>query len=193
MKRAWEYIIAFILILAATLAVVYAVGTLSNHNDQKQPSGFQKKPVANIPTKKQACGIFTLADAKRLLGDSVKGGDNPADTSSQDIDVTTCNYLQDLSSSNVPVSSGKTASLTVKIPKTADGIKSNQGQFGPIKPSGVEDISGYGDNAYWDTEHGQLDILKNNTWYILSNGSTTPSSRTLDEARQMADLLIGKM
>jgi hypothetical protein len=134
-----------------------------------------------------------LADAKQLLGDSVKGGDSPADTSSGDVDVSTCGYMQDLSGSNVPVSSGKSASLTVKIPKTAGGIKSNLGQFGPIKPDNVQDVSGYGDSAYWDAERGQFDVLKGNTWYILTNGSSSPSDRTLDDAKQMADLLINKM
>ena len=193
MKRAREYLVGAVLIIAAVLGVAYAVGNSTNHNDQSQPASAQKPPTPNIPAKKQACGIFTLAAAKQLLGDNVKGGETPADTSSQDVDVSTCNYLQDLSSSNAPVSSGKAASLTVKIPKTANGIKSNQGQFGTIKPGNVEDISGYGDSAYWDTGHGQMDILKNNTWYILSNGSANPSTRTLDEAKQMADLLIGKM
>jgi hypothetical protein len=193
LKRVWEYVIGLVLLIAAILAIVYAVGFSKNHNDQSQPASVPKKQTANIPAGKQACGVFTLADAKQLLGDSVKGGDNPADTSSNDVDVSTCNYLQDLSSSNVPVSSGKAASLTVKIPKTSNGINSNQGQFGKIKPSDVEDVSGYGDSAYWDVDHGQLDILKNNTWYILSNGSTTPSARTLDEAKQMADLLISKI
>jgi hypothetical protein len=193
LKRVWEYAIGLVLLVAAILAVVYAIGFSKNHNDQSQTASTQKKQTANISASKQACGVFTLADAKQLLGDSVKGGDSPADTSSGDVDVSTCNYLQDLSSSNVPVSSGKSATLTVKIPKTSSGINSNRGQFGPIKPSDVEDVSGYGDSAYWDTDHGQLDILKDNTWYILSNGSSTPSDRTLDEAKQMADLLIGKM
>jgi len=193
LKRAWEYAIGIVLVVAAVLAVVYVVGLSTNHNDQSQPASAPKKQAAGIQAKKQACGVFTLADAKQLLGDNVKGGSAPADTSSKDVDVSTCNYLQDLSSSNVPVSSGKSASLTVKIPKTSNGIKSNQGQFGPIKPGGVVDVSGYGDSAYWDAEHGQLDILKNDTWYILSNGPATPSSRTLDDAKQMADLLISKM
>jgi hypothetical protein len=192
-KRAWEYIIGFILIAGAAAGVVLAMNSSKTHDDNSHPASLQKKASATISPKKQACGIFTLADAKQLLGDIAKGGENQADTSSPDVDVTNCNYLQDLSSSNVPVSSSKSAGLTVKIPKTESGIKSNQGQFGPVKPGGVQDVSGYGDNAYWDPDHGQLDMIKNNTWYILSYGSTTPSARTLDEAKQLADLLINKM
>jgi len=191
-KRVLEYVIGLILIAGAAAGILLALNNSKNHNDNSHPASIQKK-TANIPVKKQACGIFTLSDAKQLLGDSAKGGDNQADTSSADIDVSICNYLQDLSNSNTPVSISKSASLTVKIPKTDSGIKSNQGQFGPIKPGGVEDISGYGDAAYWDPGHGQLDILKNNIWYILSYGSITPASRSLDEAKQMADLLIDKM
>jgi hypothetical protein len=192
-KRAWEYIIGLVLVAGAVAGVILAMNSSKAHDDNSHPASVQKKPSVSISPKKQACGIFTLADAKQLLGDSAKGGESQVDTSSPDVDVTTCNYLQDLSSSNVPVSSSKSAVLTVKIPKTQNGIKSNLGQFGPIKPAAVQDVSGYGDSAYWDPEHGQLDILKNNTWYILSYGSTTPASRTLDEAKQLADLLINKM
>jgi hypothetical protein len=192
-KRAWEYIIGLILIAGAVAGVVLAMNSSKTHDDNSHPASVQKKPVVNVPPEKQACGIFTLAVAKQLLGDSAKGGENQADTSSSDVDVTTCNYLQDLSSSNAPVSSSKTAGLEVKLPKTASGVKSNRGQFGPIKPGGVQDVSGYGDSAYWDPEHGQLDILKGDTWYILSYGSTTPSARSLDETEQLAGLLISRM
>ena len=193
MKRAWAYIIGLILVAGAAAGIILAVNSSKSHDDNSHPASVQKKSVDNISAKKQACGIFTLADAKLLLGDSAKGGENQAETSSKDVDVTTCNYSQDLSSNNAPVSSSKAASLEVKLPKTADGIKSNQGQFGVIKSGNVQDVSGYGDSAYWDPEHGQLDILKNNTWYILSYGSSAPASRTLDEAKQLADLLINKM
>jgi hypothetical protein len=193
LKRAWEYAIGIVLVAAAALAIVYVVGVSTNHNDQNRPASIPKKQSAGIPAQKQACGIFTLGLAKQLLGDNAKGADNPADTSSSDVDVSTCSYMQDLNGGNVPVSSGKNASLTVKIPKTANGVKSNLGQFGPIKPDNVQDVSGYGDSAYWDAERGQFDILKGNTWYILRNGSSTPSARTLDEAKQMAGLLISKM
>ena len=189
MRRRWVYIIGALLIIAAVSGIFLAMSNSKDHGD--------KSPASNTSTatafpKRQACTIFTLADAKQVLGDSAKGGENTGETSSDDLSVSTCTYTQD-TGSNVPVSAGKSATLLVRAPKTGAGTTSNQNQFGYRKPADSQHVAGYGDNAYWDPAYGQLDILKHNAWYILSNGPITPSSRTLDEAKQLADLLIGKM
>jgi hypothetical protein len=62
-----------------------------------------------------------------------------------------------------------------------------------VKPADAESVSGYGDSAYWDAKHGQLDILKNNSWYILTFGPVTPSDRSLEQTKQLADSLIDKL
>lgn len=189
MRRFWIWLLAIILVAAAVAAVILAA------KNSKSPSNkISNTPVATNknPSPKDACTIFTLADAKQLLGDTAKGGSNPIFESSSDFDVSTCTYTQD-QGANAPVSSKKSATLQVQAPKTAVGIASNQKEFGPFKPAGVQDVAGYGDLAYWDPEHGQMNILKDNIWYTLSYGPTTPSERTLDQAKQLADLLISKM
>lgn len=193
MKRSWIYIIGIVLILAATAAVIAALSNSgSSQKDKTSQSSAQKPSNSPTLTKRTACQIFSLADAKQVLGDSVKGGSNPVASSSDDLAVSTCTYTQD-TGNNAPVSAGKSATLLVRAPKTSAGSASNHNQFGPLKPTGVQEVSGYGDSAYWDPQYGQLDILKNNTWYILSNGPVTPASRTLDEAKQLADILISKL
>lgn len=193
MRRIWVINVGIILILAAVIGVVWARNNSKDHNSAQQTSSqiTQAKPGAK-PKAKTACSIFTLADAKQILGDTAKGGEAGDETSSADLTVSTCSYTQD-SGANVPVSGGKSASLLVRAPKTGAGITSNENQFGPLKPTGAEPVAGYGDNAYWDPQLGQLNILKNNAWYILSNGPVTPAARTLDEAKQLADLLIARM
>lgn len=190
MKRAWIYIIGAVLVIAATAAILIAMGSSKNHTDKKPAaSNSELKPKLAV---KQACTIFTLADAKQVLGDSAKGGETGTSTSSDALAVSTCSYTQQIGS-NTPVSSSKSASLLVRAPKNSAGVTSNQNQFSVLKPAGTQSVSGYGDNAYWDGQFGQLNILKNNTWYIVSNGPITPTARTLDQAKQLADLLINKM
>jgi hypothetical protein len=192
MRRRWVYLIGAVLIAAAAAAIVLAMGSSKNHNDKTSQTSAQKPATSPTFAKRQACSIFTLSDAKQVLGDSAKGGESTGETSSDDLLVSTCSYTQD-TGSNAPVSAGKSATLLVRAPKTGAGITSKQSQFGPLKPADSQHVAGYGDNAYWDPAYGQLDILKHNTWYILSSGPVTPSSRTLDEAKQLADILISKM
>jgi hypothetical protein len=189
MKRFSVYALGLILAAAAALAIILAV---DNSKDHKSSSSGPSNLSATTASK-QACSIFTLADAKPLLGASAKGGVNPIyDNPQADLSVTSCTYSQD-SGSNAPVSSNKTASLLVHAPTTPAGAQSNVNQFTQVKPADAESVSGYGDSAYWDAKHGQLDILKNNSWYILTFGPVTPSDRSLEQTKQLADSLIDKL
>jgi hypothetical protein len=189
MKRPMIYILGAGLVLAAAGAIVLAVHS-SNSQDDKTSN--QPTSSATSPSVKKACAIFTLSDAKKLLGDTAKGGENGAPSSSADLAVSLCTYTQD-AGSNAPVSTSPSATLLVRLPQTPRGINSNHNQFGPLRPESVQPISGYGDGAYWDPQFGQLDILKNNNWYVLSYGPITPTDRTLAQTEQMANLLISKM
>lgn len=192
MRRFWYYFIAAVLVAGAIVAVVFATKNSKEHSGDNANNSTAVKSANITSQPKNACTIFTLADAKQLLGATAKGGTNPVYTSSADFDISTCTYTQD-QGANAPVSGKKSATLLVQAPKTEIGVASNQKEFGPFKPNGVQEVSGYGDQAYWDIEHGQLNVLKNNVWYILSYGPNTPSERTLDQAKQLADLIINKM
>jgi hypothetical protein len=191
MRRAWLYIIGAVLVAAAITAAALAMKNSSNGNKAAQDNSSDNSAAAACPGR-EACKIFSLADAKQVLGDSAKGGNSGPAVSSEDMSVSACSYTQD-SGSNAPVSTSKAASLKVSATKSGAGITSNQNQFGPAKPSGAQQVTGYGDDAFWDAQYGQLNILKNNRWYILSSGPITPADRTLDQAKQLADLLIDKM
>lgn len=188
MRRLWLYILGAVLVAGAGVAVFFAAG---NAKDNKS-SPSNSSNLSATSSSKKACSIFTLGEAKQLLGDSAKGSAGPPENDSADLTVSSCVYKQ-TSGPDAPVTANKSASLLVRSPKTAAGAQSNLNQFDTVKPANVQDVSGYGDKAYWDRGHGQLDILKNNNWYILSYGSPTPSSRTLDEAKQLADLLINRL
>ncbi|MGH7156826.1 MAG: hypothetical protein ACREGG_01815 [Candidatus Saccharimonadales bacterium] len=192
MKRLWLYLGGAVLVAGAAVAIVVAADS-SKSQDENISSQSNTTPGGQQPQSvKRACNVFTLADAKKLLGDNAKGGQTSDSSSSIDLAVSACTYTAD-AGSNAPVSSGKSATLLVRAPKTEQGETSNQDQFGPLKPTSVTDVSGYGDKAYWDPQYGQLNILKNDDWYILSYGPITPTSRTLQQTEQLANILINKM
>jgi hypothetical protein len=189
MRRFWAYVIGAVLVVAAVAGVLVARHNSQDHTDKTISTAINHSTA--FPSIK-ACNIFTLADAKQVLGDTAKGGASGTNTGSSDLEVSTCSYSQS-SGTSAPVSATKSASLLVRAPKTGAGTTSNQNQFGTLKPADSQPVAGYGDNAYWDPQFGQLNILKNNAWYILSNGPITPVDRTLDQAKLLADLLISKM
>jgi hypothetical protein len=189
MKRAAIYLLGLILVAAAAAAVLLAIKTAKSHDGTISDNITQSNQTSPV---KKACAIFTLNDAKILLGDNAKGGQNTTDNSSGDLIVSTCSYTQD-TGNNAQTASTKSATLLETSPTSDKGKTSNQNQFGPLKPLTAQDVSGYGDSAYWDSQYGQLDVLKNSIWYVLSYGPTSPGDRTLDQTKQMADLLINKM
>jgi hypothetical protein len=188
MKKLALYVIGIVLIIAAIVVVNRAMDQSRNHQDKSaQPA------TASNQARGTACELFTLADAKKLMGESsVKAAQNPTYSSSADLNVSTCVYSQE-AVAGIALSKRDTASLLARIPKSDKGVISNNNEFGPLRPVGVQDVPGYGDSAYWDAEHGQLNILKNNNWYVLSFGATASAGRSLDQAKQMADLIIDRL
>ena len=141
-----------------------------------------------------ACDVLTDSVATQVLGAGATKGDTAAGSaSSDDVSVSNCAYtLKAVNGGSVleQVQGTHAAGLLVRAAKSQTGAESNKGQFGSAKPAGVENVSGYGDSAYWNPQFGQLNILKGGNWYILSNYvGTNPTKGTLDQAKQLADAL----
>jgi hypothetical protein len=183
-----KYLLAVGLVIVAIGGLIIARQT-SKNNQTTVPTS--SNTASQTKSSGRACTAFTLADAKQLLGSSASGGRSNSDTSSKDLAVSICVYNPN--NGTAAAASVKTASLLVRSPSTEAGAKSNQQQFSNLKPVDSQDVAGYGQDAYWDPQYGQLNILKNNTWYILTYGSPIPADRTLDQTKQMADIIIAKI
>ena len=184
MKKLW--IIGGIVVVAAVVLTI--VLTTSKTKKAAAPSSSTSTQTSSTAgTAKKACDLFTLADAKQVLGADAKQGTSAPATSSPDLDVSVCIYTTSATGLSAP-----TASLLARVPKSTFGTNSNKLQFTTSKPA-TQSVSGYGDAAYWDPQYGQLNVLKHNTWYIISNGPINPALHTLDKAKQLADVLISKL
>lgn len=137
-----------------------------------------------------ACSIYSLSNAKTVLGDSaaLSANSGNADTENEDLKVSQCSY-------NDQAETGMTATgILVRSPKSDLGITSNKDAFTTDKPAGVEDVSGYGDAAYWNQSTGQFNVLKGNTWVIFTYmKGIKPSATTLEELTKFADVVIPNM
>lgn len=189
MNRRWVILLEFILVITAVAAAVIIFRHPDRHDDKTATSN----PVQPYyPKSAQACQRFTLEDAKRLLGEDAKAGTNPIyESNGANLYVSSCTYTKQAVPGQ-PAAARQAAALLMRQPKTEKGAQSNQSEFG-LRPAAAQDVGGYGDGAFWDSAHGELNILKGNIWYILSIGPSTPSERSLDQTKSMADLLLPKL
>lgn len=181
-----------IAISAAVVAALFIFKHPDRHDD-KTANGPASQQPAGLPQRAQACLRYTLADAKQLMGDTAKPGSNPVyESDGANLYTSSCTYAKQISPGQTD--GDKTSStLLMRLPKTDKGTLSNQNEFGPLVPADATQLTGYGDKAFWDPDHGELNILKNDIWYVLSIGPAAPVSRSLDQVKAMADLLLPKL
>ena len=176
-------------IVAAVAAVIVLAGVAIVVLGSKGKTDGTDASTASASYKTvKACDVFTDSVAAQVLGASYVKGTVTDPTSSDDIVFDNCIYTAG-PEANPPHST----SVAVRSAKTSNGADSNKAMFTATgRPAGAEAVSGYGDAAYWDPGLGQLDILKGNNWYIVSNYTgTSPANGTATLA--MAEELAQKL
>lgn len=157
----------------------------STNTDSGQTLSFSAKII-------DACKVLTPEIATQYLGETPETSETPStEASSDDINVSNCAYSTKFVIGQP--ASLRSASLLVRSAKTQDGADSNENVFTDQRPAGVETVSGYGNDAFWNPSIGQLNILKNNNWYIIQAGGVSPTNRTSADAKKLTDLLIGDL
>lgn len=136
----------------------------------------------------RACDLLTLDEAKAFLGDATINvvSENPVQTGS--LTVSKCGY----SDGKIDTDNAVVAAIVVRSGINDAGIALNKAQFESGKPlTDVEVLSGVGDSAYFNTALGQLNILKQSTWIIISYGAAqTPTANTIEDAKKLADKVL---
>lgn len=177
------------LICIVVLAVA-GVGYLLFFNKQDTEKSLAPEEVLTSQLDR-ACQIFTEEKAKTILGTTAtKSYDGEiANSSSDDIAVSHCVYED----GNDKASATETkirASLVVRTHRTQIGQSANQSVFEKSsRPAGSVDVMGYGEQAFWNPEFGQLNVLKNGDWYVIEYGPLIPSSRAQGDTLKFADIL----
>lgn len=188
------------LIIVAAVAVVLAVGGFLLVKSSKNETGSTASSSTSTAgsgnfNPPKACDVLTQEVATQALGTAEKA-DLPMDGSaaSDDIEVTQCIYSQPSGDTIESIKTRKQASILVRGAKTKTGAESNQFVFdSPNLPANVVNVPGYGNAAFWNPEFGQLNIHKNNNWYILTLGVNDIKQKTLDETKKLADLVNDKL
>ncbi|HEU5121349.1 MAG TPA: DUF3558 family protein [Candidatus Saccharimonadales bacterium] len=171
-------IAALIIALAVTLFII------KNNSSAPAAPSESSEPATNLTTY-DACELLPEDKAKSLLG-AASLVEEATPQSSDDLRVTSCTYNNDAGSfSNI-----MSASVLVRAPRTSEGAESNRQTFENTSIIGDTPVAGYGEKAAWNAATGQLNILQDDNWLIISYGHAQPTDRTLEETKKLADILF---
>jgi hypothetical protein len=181
-------------IIGAVVVVLAIAGGLvwwqASQNSGDNPNGTDQTSFAG---PKDACNYLTAVVATQVLGAGAEKGTGNAPVTSSDISVSTCIYTSKPGATVADVKNMRSATLLVRSPLTAVGAASNDEPFDNQK-TGAITVNGYGEKAYWDPELGQLNVLKGGVWLIMSLGKSSATDvKSLDEAKQLADLIVPQL
>ena len=185
--RNMKRVLPFVLVAAIVIATALGASLLKPNKVQ-----VPKKSAELAEQLVKACDLLSVEDAKTVLGQDIEpaDGSDAAAASSDDIAVSRCVFAQKLGAAVTPASQ-KQASLVVRSPRSDTGKQANRNVFtGSAKPANVEQVSGFGESAFWNPEFGQLNILKNDAWYIVEAGPSVPTERKAEDAKTLARTVL---
>jgi type II secretory pathway pseudopilin PulG len=190
------------------IAILIATSTIAGYvfvkNFQQKDEQRKEQSQERLISIKNACQLFTLADAKKLIGDNVKESTSndsskapkaipPTGTSNAPKDpakVTTCTYLKDTDSK---VLTDRLAAIVTVRTSSPEQAKS---EFEANKTSKIEAVQGYGEAAFWKSqkspygkeEAGQLSILSSGNVILISGGVND-----LELSKRIADIVMDNL
>jgi len=176
MKKNTELIIGAAVIVAV-LAIAATIALLINNSITK----VVYQPVV-------ACELFTLAEAKELMGDSAIGSGVTAPTQTNDTATSKCGYTD----GNTNTENLVVAAIIVRSGINDKGVEQNKTEFNNGKPQeNVIDVNDLGDSAYFNEKNGQLNVLDGYNWIVFSYGpGSDPVANTLEDAVELAQKVV---
>jgi len=135
-----------------------------------------------------ACDMLTPAKAQDLLGEKVISLDTKGAVISGDVATSKCSYTDENPNKDNMV----VAAIAVRSGINDKGVQQNKADFATSRANGtVEDVKNLGDSAYFNPVRGQLNILDDKRWIIISYGiGAAPEANTLDKAIELANVVL---
>lgn len=176
MKKILLLFIGFIILI---FAIAFFVLTSNIKTDLPSTS----LPPARL--YKVACEIFTLKDAQQFLDSSVEklsaGGANTIADGQAD---TTCSY-------GVQSNTKYPLNVTVKLHDSTAEIAKNL--FNESKGAFPIVVADVGQQAHWQTDTAQLNVLKGQYWLVVSAGAGDPALRQMDLPVRIAQHILNQL
>lgn len=145
-----------------------------------------KAKVVYRPTP--ACEMFAASAARELFGQAALKTVTTQPVIDGHVAVSQCGYTD----GNSDVDNARVAALVVRSGIDDEGVLQNKTEFVEGQPTKhVVVLRQLGDGAYYDQTKGQLNILDEKNWLLLSYGvGSDPSSNSLDDVMAMAGVIL---
>lgn len=173
-------------IITGVAVILAAAGAIAYFVSRPQSSYTNSSATERTFAQHDACQLLTEEKAKSILGTMAVLGSDSLPSSTDDLKVTNCTYNNDAGNFKDIIS----ISVLVRSPLNKDGHNSNVQAFENPAIIGEQPVDGYGEKAVWNAATGQLNVLKDDNWIIITYGKTTPSSRTLGEVKPAATKIL---
>lgn len=136
----------------------------------------------------KACELLKPAEAKELLGDKTISSTAKNPVQSENVAVSSCGYTD----GNPEINDMTVAAINIRSGINEEGVEQNKREFRQGMPNkNIESIKDLGERAYFNQENGQLNILDDRNWIILSYGvGSSPESNSLENAITLAKKII---
>lgn len=164
--------------VVAALVAIVGIVALVNH--------LSGPVIVYQPSK--ACDLFTVTEARSLLGEDVLNTESNTPIISGDTAVSKCSYTD----TNPNANAMKVAAVAIRSGINDAGQAKNVADFAAAKSSNtVEAVKDLGDDAYFNRTSGQINVLDNKRWLIMSYGlGSSPEANTLDDAVSLAHKVL---
>lgn len=192
-----KLLIGGIVVLVVIIGIVgtYLLTAKSSDNNSGSTSLVTSKGSDSPLIPVTACDVLTDDVVHEVIGKDVKKVTQPASATatasgSNDNNITLCSYMNSPAASSdasvTPKIDG--ATLLVYSAKTTAGAKTNRTQFTTTSQD-TQKVDGLGDVAFYNKTFRQLNILKGNNWYVVTNFKDTILNSTLQDDIALAKKL----
>lgn len=142
-----------------------------------EPAGF-----ASV----KACELFTLDDAKQIIGPGAEpGGGTSIDQKSAMLELTSCTYSNEDGS--------HIANVLVRAPLTQAGADQNKGACEVDRTDAMRESPEFGEGALFDPELGQVCTVINGVHVVMgglkSGSGNAFGSYSIGDVRKLADIV----
>lgn len=190
-KRIWggnSLILSFIaiILLLSVIGILLGSNTKYAENAPAESASSKTKASLNAAVASKDSGsatttgssptdpcvnVLTATEAQSLIGSQASPSvNNGVVSKSVDITEVNCSYSF----------KGTSVSILDYMPNSSIGQSDNDVRFGSGLPSGVTQVNGYGNSAFWQASSG-LNILQNNNWYVVNYANNGASSLSASE------------
>ncbi len=169
----------------AAVVLIMAVGAGGYLLAKKTSSPKTDGLAGTIEVRRDACKLFTLSDAKKVIGSKTEASKSNANAVSDKATVSTCSYVANAAEVR------DVKAITI-LARSSNKIQARQ-SFELGRNDKAQIIKDLGDSAYYAPDSNQLNILKGESWIIIAATIGAEKNNTVELPQQIAKVVLSKL